>query len=91
MERFHIIDEGAAILRLKNRVHKQVKIFRRGEFIYAEASGGFVRLTRGGGTDHPYISWLEVEGDNVVIEKDFPRYVEPPTKPQPKTVTGSSQ
>lgn len=86
MERFHIIDKGAAIVRLKNRVHKQVSIYRRGTFIYAGVAGGFVRLTRGGGTDHPTISWLDLEGPNVQLIENFPTYVPPKPGAKPKLV-----
>lgn len=60
MERFHIIDDGAVIVRTKG-VYKQVKLYRRGAGIYANIAGGFVRLYKGGGTGVPSINWDDVE------------------------------
>lgn len=60
MDRFHLIDEAACIVRSKG-VYKQVKVYRRGEAIYAGVSGGFVRLYKGGGTAVPALSWDDID------------------------------
>lgn len=64
MERFHVIEDGAAIVRVGN-VYKQVRVFRRGTSVYANVRGGYVRLLRGSGTSVPGISWDGVEADGV--------------------------
>jgi hypothetical protein len=63
MDRFHIIEEAAVILRSRG-VWKQAKVYIRGQAIYAGAGGGFVRLYKGGGTSVPNLSWddIDVEG-----------------------------
>ena len=43
MERFHEIEDGAAILASKG-VYKQVKLFKRAGELYAQYGGGFIRL-----------------------------------------------
>lgn len=60
MKRFHIIDDGAAIM-LRRGIYRQSKIYHRDGVIYAAHSGGFVRLFRGGGTSMPDISWKEID------------------------------
>lgn len=60
MERFHVVDEAAVILRSKG-VFKQAKAYIRGRAVYAGASGGFVRLYKGGGTSMPNISWEDID------------------------------
>jgi hypothetical protein len=62
MDRFHIIEEAAVILRTKG-VWKQAKVYIRGQAIYASAGGGFVRLYKGGGTSVPNLSWDDIEID----------------------------
>lgn len=47
MERFHIIDDAAAILVSKG-VYRQAKVYRRGKDLFAGHSGGFIRLYREG-------------------------------------------
>lgn len=80
MELFHIIDEGAAILKLKGGVYKQAKIYRRGDQVFAEAgSNTFIRLVRGGGTTKPAVTWLEVEGPGVHADPtSHPKWIQPP-------------
>lgn len=43
MERFHVIEDAAAILASKG-VYKQVRVYRRGRELYAAHGGGFIRL-----------------------------------------------
>lgn len=64
MERFHKIDESAVIVRVGN-VYKQVTAYRRGQNVYANVRGGYVRLLRGSGTTVPGISWDGIEADGV--------------------------
>jgi hypothetical protein len=64
-ELFHCIDGHNAILR-KNGVYRQTKLYKRGDYIYAGYSGGFVGLCRSGGTSSPDVSW-----DTVTITYDF--------------------
>lgn len=63
MQRFHVVDEAAVILRSRG-VYRQAKVFLRGEGVYAAHGGGFVRLYKGGGTSVPALSWDDVEIGN---------------------------
>lgn len=65
MERFHIIEDGAAILRSRGNF-RQSKIYSRGSDVYASWGGGYIKLLGGGGTSNPNVARLDVEGDNVV-------------------------
>ena len=77
MERFHIIDDGAVILRSKG-VFRQAKVYRRGEGVYAALGAGFIRLTGASGTTNPHVSWLDVEAEGVVVRPGLaPKYVAP--------------
>ena len=64
MELFHEIVDGAAIVRLKHGLHKQVKIYRRKGFVYVGVSGGFVRIVTKFGdywtTANPNISVIDI-------------------------------
>lgn len=55
MERFHEIPDGAAILVTKAGIYRQVKVFRRGNEVYAGHGTGFIRLHGHGGTSTPHI------------------------------------
>lgn len=61
MNLFHVINDGVAVLRVKGGIFKQSKIYRREAMVYAALGGGFVRLTRSGGTTNPNTTWHEVE------------------------------
>lgn len=64
MERFHIIDDAAVILRSKG-VFRQAKVFRRGSELFAGHAGGFISLRAGGGTSLPTVSWVDIEAGEV--------------------------
>lgn len=75
-ELFHIIDDGVAILRLRGKRYRQTKIYRRGQDVFADPGGGYVRLLSGGGTTDPAIGWLAVEGPGVTFRGSrIPTYV----------------
>ena len=76
MELFHLIEEGVAILRAKGRIFKQTKIYRRGEDVFAPWGGGFIKLSRGGGTALPDLTVIEIEGPGVVIVQGVPKFVD---------------
>lgn len=65
MNRFHLIDDGAAILRHRG-VWKQANVYRRGTHVFAGFGGGFIRLLRGSATSNPNVSWDDIEADGVV-------------------------
>lgn len=72
LEPFTAVEDGIAILRLKNGIHKQVKVYHRAGKLYVPASGGFVRVVPQRwddyfGTGHPDIKVLEIEGEGVSI------------------------
>lgn len=60
MDRFHVIEDAAVIVR-KAGVYKQVKVYVRGTALYAGLNGGFVRLYKGGGTGVPNVSWDDID------------------------------
>lgn len=76
MERFHVIEDGAVILRTKG-VYRQAKVYRRGVDIYAAWGAGFIKLMRGSATTHPNVSWDGIEADNVAWggPRDTPVYL----------------
>ena len=64
MERFHIVNDAAVILRSRG-VYKQAKVYLRGTAVYAGAAGGFVRLYANGGTGVPSITWDDIDIDGL--------------------------
>ncbi|MEM9762128.1 MAG: hypothetical protein AAF968_06415 [Pseudomonadota bacterium] len=60
MDRFHKIEDGAAIIRSKG-VFRQVDIYRRGTRIYAKYGAGFVGLMTGGTTTKTDVRWFGVD------------------------------
>ncbi len=60
MERFHLIDDAAAILVSKG-VFRQVKVFRRGNELFAGHGSGFIRLYDKRGTSLPNVSLEALE------------------------------
>lgn len=69
MERFHIIEEGAVILRLKGGTFSQRKVYRRGRDVYAQHGSGFLKLHTNKGTSSPHVSWLDLEADGVTLDR----------------------
>lgn len=69
MERFHVIDDAAAIIRIKG-VYRQVKLYRRGDALFAGYGSGFIKLSPGGGTSHPNVSWLDLDLPAGMISKE---------------------
>lgn len=57
---FHII-EGAQVIVHSGGVFKQNKVFRRGNRLYAQWGGGFIRLDASGGTSAPKVSWEDLD------------------------------
>lgn len=76
---FTVIEDSIVIARHK-AVFKQLKAYRRDGGMYANVSGGFVRLREDGGTTHPNITWDEIEiGDKVIQRIDRSgKYMEAP-------------
>ena len=64
MERFHIIDDAAVILRSKG-VYRQAKVYYRGDDVFAGWGNGFIRLLRGSATTHPNVSWDGIDAAGV--------------------------
>lgn len=73
MDRFHVIDDAAVILRGKKGVYRQAKVYARGEQVFAAYGGGYVRLTKGGSTGNPDVSWIDLEADGVVVGTNGPK------------------
>ena len=65
MERFHVIDDAAAILRVKG-VYRQVKLYRRGDALFAGYGAGFDKLSPG--MEHREIGFgVVISGEMKVI------------------------
>lgn len=60
MERFHVIQDAAAIIVTKS-VFKQVPVYYRGNSLYIGAAGGFVRLYTEHRTGVPTIRWEDID------------------------------
>lgn len=60
MERFHLIDDAAAILVSKG-VFRQVKVYQRGGALFAGYGAGFIRLYDKRGTSLPNVSLEALE------------------------------
>lgn len=60
MQRFHVIQDAAAII-VRKSVFKQVAVYRRGDGIYIAAGGGYVRIYKGGNTGLPDVRWEEID------------------------------
>jgi hypothetical protein len=74
MERFHIVDDAAVILRGRKGVYRQAKVYRRGEDVFAQVGFGYVRLLARNGTTDPSISWLDIEAEGVVATTNGPKF-----------------
>lgn len=66
MDLFTVLHDSLAIVKLPKGVHKQVKVYRRGDLLYIPHSGGFVeiRYKDGAGnyvTGHPDIVVIEID------------------------------
>lgn len=59
MERFHLIEDAAAILVSKG-VYKQAKVYQRGGALFASYGAGFIRLYKNG-TSLPTVRCEDVE------------------------------
>lgn len=55
-DQFHIIQDATVILRAKNGVYRQAKVYRRGNRLFAGYGGGFIRLGAGDATSCPNVS-----------------------------------
>jgi hypothetical protein len=68
MERFHLIEDAAAILVSKG-VYKQAKMYRRGIGLYVGHGNGFIRLYKDGGTSLPSVRWDGHDGPDTTYDK----------------------
>lgn len=72
MDLFHEIEGAVAIVRLKNGVEKQTKMFRRGDRVFIPHSGGFLRVCSGfendWGTAHPQVKLVAFEAEGVTLK-----------------------
>lgn len=72
LQPFTLVEDGIAILRGKNSVHKQVKVYHRNGTLYVPHAGGFIRIVPQRwdeyfSTPHPDIKVLEIEGAGISI------------------------
>lgn len=59
---------GASALIHSGGVYRQTDLYARGEAIYAQHGGGFIKLAIGGATSAPKIRWSEFDqGDTATI------------------------
>lgn len=68
MDRFHLIEDAAAILVSKG-VFRQAKVFRRGAGVYAAYGAGYIRLYRDG-TSLPNVRCEAVDVPGVKLRED---------------------
>jgi len=74
MERFHIIEDAAAILVSKG-VYRQVKVYRRGSALFAAYGRGFIRLYKDG-TSLPNVRCEDIDVAGATIREDAFRRLE---------------
>lgn len=60
MELFHVIEDATVIVRRK-AVFKQCKVYRRGNYLYVGASGGFIRLHANHASGDANLSWDDID------------------------------
>lgn len=70
MDRFHEIADGAAILVNKLGVYRQVKLFQRGNELYAGSGGGFIRLMANGNTSTPHTRYVGLDAAGRELTED---------------------
>jgi hypothetical protein len=68
MDYFTEIPDATAIT-CSNGVYRQVKMYARGDRVYARHGAGFVRMHQGQTTSAPGVRWIEFDGaDAKLIE-----------------------
>lgn len=81
MDRFHVLEDAAVVLRSKG-VYRQAKVYRRADGVYAAWGAGYIRLYRKGGTTAPNVSWDDIEigavGADDFVADAFDRLLLPP-------------
>lgn len=60
MDTFAIIEDGIVILRSRG-VYYQRKVYKRGDRIYAQHGGGFIRLGANGYTSTPNVTYESLD------------------------------
>lgn len=73
MDLFHVIEEGQAIVRSRG-VFRQVKIYRRADDVFAGYGGGFIKLLGMKSTTSPNISWVDIDGPNITLDRGQPKW-----------------
>jgi len=90
MDLFHTIEDGNAIV-CSRGIFRQVKVFRKGEDVYAGCGTGFVKLYSASGTSSPKINWWGVEGVGIVQEAGkAPKWIDDTLKITPSDDGGQS-
>jgi hypothetical protein len=74
MNRFHVIDGAAVILRQKG-VFRQADVYRRGVELFAAHRGGFIQLLARDGTSSPDVSWHDLDAGSATTTDVFGRPV----------------
>lgn len=60
MQVFQEIPEGLVIT-FSRGIYRQVKLFTRGRYVFAEHGNGFVRLYSHGATSVPSVTWKDLD------------------------------
>lgn len=64
---FHVIEDAQVVL-FSRGVYRQVKLYYRGDELFAAWGGGYVRLGASGGTSRPDVSYLHLDlPDSVTV------------------------
>lgn len=57
---FHIIEEAQIVMRQKG-IFYQKKLYRRGDWLYANWGTGFIRIGGRSATSQPNVSWESID------------------------------
>lgn len=72
MNRFHMLDTAAVILRHKG-IYRQAEVYRRGVELFAGHRGGFIQLLSRTDTSAPDVSWHDLDAGEETKTDTFGR------------------
>lgn len=67
---FHVIQDAYCIVRQRNGVHKQAKVYQYNNGLYVGVKGGYVRLMKDGNVGTPDMSWIELVTHDIKRTQD---------------------
>lgn len=69
MSLFSVV-QGAQAIIWESCVYKQVGIYRYQGFLFVKHKGGFIRMAGNGQTEHPKVTWKEIDGVEYTVNKN---------------------